>query len=124
MQKDMMETMQKMTQAALDNLKQLSDTNMRVGEKLMQEQVDLATSVFDMTNKTVETMTEAKSYKDLASEQAKMAQELSKTVMESAHTNSEILTDAGKVYTKMFETGMKEASNTVTKATSKTRKSA
>ena len=69
-------------------------------------------------------MTEAKSYKDLASKQAEMAQELSKTVMESAHTNSEILTDAGKVYTKMFESGMKEASNTVTKTTTKARKSA
>ena len=124
MQKDMMETMQKMTQTALDNLKQLSDTNMSIAKDLMQEQMDLTASILETTTKSTEDLAEAKNYGDLASGQAGAVQKLSKTIMESARTTSETISEAGNAYAKMLEAGMKEVSNTVTKATPKARKSA
>ena len=124
MQKDMMETMQKMTQMTLDNLKKLSDTNMGIAKDLMQGQVDLAASVLETTTKSTEELSKATSYGDIASGQAGTVQELSKTIMDSARTASDTISDAGNVYAKMLEAGMKEASNTVAKATPKTRKSA
>jgi len=112
MQNDMMDNIQKMTQATMDNFKKLG------------KMTDLADSVLAATTEGAEDMAETKNYNDIPSMQAKMTQDLSKLVMNSARSSADILADAGKVYTNMFEKGMKEASNTVEKATPKSRKSA
>lgn len=124
MQKDMMDNFQKMTQMAMDNFKKLSEINNRVAEKLTQEATDLTTAVFDNTAESVEDIVETKNPNDIPSMQAKATQELGKLVMNSARSSADILADAGKVYANMFESGMKEASNTVGKTGSKSRKSA
>ncbi|MCK4946457.1 MAG: phasin family protein [Alphaproteobacteria bacterium] len=121
MQNDIMDNIQKMTQATMDNLKKISETNIRASEKLMQEMTDLTTTVLEAATEGAEDMAETKNYSDIPSMQAKMSKDLSKKVMDTARTSADILADAGKVYAGLFEAGMKEASN---KATPKARKSA
>ena len=64
-----------------------------------------------------------KDLKDLATRQAEWAQEWSEKVAESSRTCADILAEAGKVYTGLFEAGV-QAANGAAKSTGKGRKAA
>ena len=123
MQKDIIENFQKMTQLTLENFKKLGETNLRIGEKLLQEQVELTNSIFEATASRNAEWTEAKDFKDVASQQAEWAQEWTQKVTESARSCADIVAEAGKVYSNLFETGLKAANNASEKP-AKSRKAA
>lgn len=123
MQKDILENFQKMTQLTLENFKKLGETNLRIGEKLLQEQVELTNTILESACCKAE-WTEAKDLKDVAAKQAEWTQECGQKMMESARTCAEIVAEAGKTYTHLFETGMKAASCTSEKTAGKARKAA
>ena len=123
MQKDILENFQKMTALTLENFKKLGETNLRIGEKLLQEQAELTNSLLEIASRNVG-VTGAKDFKDIAAKQAEWTQESSQKVVESCTTCGNILAEAGKVYTNLFETGVKAAKETAEKTSAKARKGA
>ena len=122
MQKDILENFQKLTQLTLENFKKLGETNLRIGEKLLQEQVELTNSILEAATQNAEAVSEAKDFKDVAAWQAQWAQECTKKVIESSRSCADICAEAGKVYSNLFEAGLKSANSE--KSSSKSRKAA
>ncbi|MBI1215454.1 MAG: hypothetical protein GC185_06525 [Alphaproteobacteria bacterium] len=111
MQNEVFETLNKLTQQSLENWKKLGEANLKIGEKLLQEQIDLTTSLVEVTSRGAEEAAQTKDVKEIASLQAELAQECGKTILESARTCADIVAEAGKVYNQLFETTMKAAGN-------------
>jgi phasin family protein len=106
MQKDILESYQKLTQLTLDNYKKLGEANLQLGEKLLQEQVALTNALLASTAKAP---TDAKDLRDVAAWQAELAQEATKKVVETSRNCADIVAEAGKVYTNLFEATLKSA---------------
>lgn len=111
MQKDILETYQKLTQLTLENYKKLGETNLALGEKLLQEQAALTNALLETATKAG-TVTDVKDLKDVAARQAELAQEATKKVVEASRTCADLVAEAGKVYTNLFETTLKSATCT------------
>ncbi|MBI3440479.1 MAG: phasin family protein [Proteobacteria bacterium] len=124
MQNDIIENFQKLNQLALENFKKLGETNLRIGEQLLQEQIELTNAIFESTSGCASKASDIKDLKDAAAKQAEWAQECSQKIMRSCRTSADIMAEAGKVYTNLFETSLKTASNASEKAAGKSRKSA
>jgi len=122
MQKDIIENFQKISQLTLENFKKLGETNLLIGQKLLQEQVKLTNSIFESAAYNADYATDAKDFKCVASKQAELAQELSKKVADSSIACADIIAEAGKTYTNLFETNLKAASNVAEKTGGKTGK--
>ncbi len=107
MQKEMLEQFQKMSQMTLENFKRLGEANMRISEKLMQEQIALTTSLIKSAAEKTEGAAAPKDFKYMSSQQMEWAQEMSKKVAESCRSSADIMAEAGKVYTTLFENTVK-----------------
>ncbi|MCE9508365.1 MAG: phasin family protein [Alphaproteobacteria bacterium] len=124
MQKDILENFQKISQLTLENFKKLGETNLLIGQKLLQEQVKLTNSIFETAAQNADIAADAKDFKYAAAKQAELAQELSKKVADSSIVCADIIAEAGKIYTNLFEAGLKAASNAAEKTGGKTSKAA
>ena len=124
MSKEIIENFQKLTQLTLENFKKLGEANLRVGEKLLAEQVELTNSILEAASEKASCVTEAKDLKDVASWQAELAQEYTKKVVESSRNCADIVAEAGKVYTNLFETSLKSANAAAEKTSGKKSKAA
>jgi len=111
MTNEIFENVAKLTQQTLENWKKLGETNLKIGEKLLAEQVELTSSLFEITSRNAEEATKTKDVKEIASLQAEMAQETGKLLVDSARTCADIIAEAGKVYNQLFETTLKTAGN-------------
>lgn len=111
MTNDVFETVSKMTQQTLENWKKLGETNLKIGEKLLAEQVELTSALFEITARNAEEAAKTKDVKDIAAMQAELAQETGKLLVDSARSCADIMSEAGKVYNQLFETTMKTAGN-------------
>lgn len=118
MSKELLDSYQKLSQLALENLKKLGETNLKLGEKLLAEQVELTNNLLDATAKAG-SVTEAKDLKDVAAWQAELAQEYTKQVVESSRNYADIVAEAGKVYSGLFEGALKAANSLTEKAAAK-----
>jgi len=111
MQNEVFETLNKLTQQSLENWKKIGEANLKIGEKLLQEQIDLTTTLVEVTSRGAEEAAQTKDVKEIAALQAELAQECGKTILESARSCADIVSEAGKVYNDLFETSMKAAGN-------------
>lgn len=121
---EVFETLNKLTQQTLENWKKLGETNLKIGEKLLSEQVELTTALVEATTKHAEEASKTKDVKDLAALQAEHAQETGKLFMESARSTADIIAEAGKFYNQLFETSLKATSEYAGKAAGKAGKKA
>jgi phasin family protein len=110
MQTEVFKTLTELTQQTLENWKKLGETNLKIGEKLLSEQVELTTALVEATAKNAEEASKTKDVKDIASLQAELAQETGKILLESARSTADIIAEAGKVYNQLFETSLKATS--------------
>jgi phasin family protein len=120
MSKDLIENFQKLTQLTLENFKKLGEANLRVGEKLLQEQVELTNAILAAATEKAGDVSEAKDLKDVAAWQAELAQEYTKKVVESSRNCADIVAEAGKVYSGLFESALKTANSVGEKAKANT----
>ncbi len=125
MQKDILETLNKLSETTLENYRKMGEANMQIGEKLLQEQAELTSSLINTTKGKAEKMTSVKDYQGLAAQQAELVQECSELVWQSCKNCAEIMTEAGKLYNQLWEAGLKASTgNLNAKAGAKSRKSA
>lgn len=107
---EVFETLNKLTQQTLENWRKLGETNFKIGEKLLSEQVELTTALVEATTANAEAASKTKDVKELASLQAELAQETGKLLLDSARSTADIIAEAGKVYNQLFETTLKASS--------------
>jgi len=116
---EVFENLGKITQQTLENWKKLGETNLKISEKLLSEQVELTTALVEAATKNAEEASKTKDVKELASLHAELAQETGKLFMESARSTADIIAEAGKFYNQLFETSLKATSEYAGKAAGK-----
>lgn len=119
MTNDAFEYIMNWNKTSFDAMKKLAENNMRMSEKLMQEQMNLCKSMSADSAKMMETMSSAKDPQDIMKKQSAMAEETGKQIMKSAHTCADILAEAGKSYGEMFQANMEAANKAATSAAKK-----
>lgn len=124
MQNEFYETWNTLSQQALENLKKLGETNLKLSEKLIREQVELGNALFAAATANAQECAGTKDIKQLATLQAELAQECGKKVLATSRTCADHVAEAGKVYTQLFEAGVKTASDNAARATTKAAKAA
>lgn len=127
MSNEFYDTWNTLSQQTLENWKKLGETNLKLSEKLLREQVDLTTALIETATTRAQEASATKDVKELASIQADLAQEYGKKVLETSRSCADIISEAGKVYNQLFETGVKAAGDNLAgaaKAASKTAKKA
>lgn len=116
MQQDLFETWNTFTQQTLESWKKLGETNLRLGEKLLKEQVDLTTELVEAATAHAQEVSSTKDVKDLAALQAEFVQDYNKRWMEASRSWADVLAEAGKVYNQVFEAGVKTAGDNMAAA--------
>src|SRR3569832_1992439 len=113
---EVFETLNKLTQQTLENWKKLGETNLKIGQSILSEQIELTTALVEATTKSAEEASKTKDVKELAALQAELAQEAGKLLMDSARSTADIVAEAGKVNNQLFETSLKATSEYAGKA--------
>jgi len=116
---EMYETMNKLSQGSLDAARRLGEINLRVGERMLAEQISLANAWLETGTKNLELLGNAKGYQEIAAGQAEMARELGQKVMASYKVGTEIAAEAREELTKLVEEGVQKAGENLKQAASK-----
>ena len=106
MQNNIFEAMIAYNQTALDTLKKITQTNMEIGEQLIQQQMDLAQCMMEDGAKAAEEISSCKTMQDFAEKQASCVEETRQNILQSAQSCADILAEANQTYTDLFEEGM------------------
>ena len=109
MQKDVVNGIEQFNQSAMDSVKKVGEINMRVFERIAQEQMAAATEMLEGGVKQVEVLTGTTDIQGVFKAQSEYAASMSDSFVEHAKKTAEILTEAKDGYTKLFEEGMKVA---------------
>ena len=90
----------------LEQFSKLSQTSFSIAGNLLQTQIELAAALADITAYHAGNISQAKDAGEIASRQMGLAEEAGKVISETAHSTAEILSEAGKAYSKLFETSL------------------
>lgn len=104
---------------SFEAIKKLTENNMRMSEKLMQEQMNLCKAMAEDGTKMMETLSSSKDPQDIMKKQSAMAEETGKQIMKSARSCADILAEASKSYAELFEANMEAANKAATSAAKK-----
>jgi phasin family protein len=124
MSNEIFETISELVETTSANCKKLGKANLELSEKLLQEQADLTSSLFEAAKAKAEKVAGAKDFQTVVSNQAELAQEAYELVSAYSKSCAEYVAEAGKFYTQLFEGCVKTANSNVGKAASKSKKSA
>lgn len=113
------------TQQNLKQWQKIGETGFGIAGNLLHTQIELAANLADIAAYHAGSIFAAKDVGEIASQQAGMVEESGKILIETVHSTSEILAQAGEAYGKIFETSLeKSAAVSNTANTSKAQKSA
>jgi phasin family protein len=113
MQNQMFDAYNEMAQGSFEALRKLGEINMRAGERLFQQQLDLTSTMMETNAKGMEVMTKAKGYQELVSGQAKLAQDYGQEWLKSYRAAIEVLTEARDSAADVVDQQMQVASKNV-----------
>ena len=113
MQNQMFDAYNEMAQGSFEALRKLGEINMRAGERLFQQQLDLTSTMMEANAKGMEVMTKAKGYQELVSSQAKLAQDYGQEWLKSYRAAVEVMTEARDSAADVMDQQMQVASKNV-----------
>jgi hypothetical protein len=116
MQNETFDVLNKLTQQTLDNFKKLGETHLKISEKLLQEQVELAAAFVETSKDTAEELAQTRDAGKIASIQTEWAQNWTKQLVDSSRAYADILAEAGKVYNQVFESTLKNVGGDLAKS--------
>jgi phasin family protein len=119
MAQDVFESWNKLGQSSFEALKKLSEINLRVGEKLLQEQIELVNSIIETSSKSAEAASKAKGVQEVLSSQSAAAQECGKRLLKSCRSYADVLAGAREEYAKLAEKSLEEANKNISTAAEK-----
>ncbi len=104
------------TQQFLDNLRQLSDINMRTWEKMMERQFKMSSSYVEMGAKNLDNLAKAKDYQEAMTQQAQMLQDFGNQWVDATREMSEVFNQSIKDMNQLVEKGMSQVRDSANKA--------
>jgi len=106
---DVFDLVSKTTDENYDNLRKLTDLNLKVWDQLAAKQMEVMNLCFETGNKQVELTKDAKRADDLYSKQAELARELGEQLIERNQQVMEILNKSRQEYKDWVEAGTAQA---------------
>lgn len=97
------------TQQSLKQWQKIGETGFGIAGNLLQTQIELAANLADIAAYHAGSIFAAKDASEIASRQAGMVEESGKILIETVHSTSEILAEAGKAYGEIFETSLENS---------------
>ncbi|AGA32912.1 phasin [Thioalkalivibrio nitratireducens DSM 14787] len=126
MQNQMFDAYNEMAQGVFEALRKLGEINMRAGERLLQQQLDLTNTMLEASTKGMELMTKAKGYQELMAGQAKLAQDYGQEWLKGYRGAVEVLAEARDAAAEVMDQqaqaaskNLQAAGETLKKATAK-----
>lgn len=116
---DMYDVVNKMSQSAFDTARRLGEIQLKLSEKLMEQQVDLTNAFIESSVKSLELLGKAKGYQELVSGQAELVRDYSQKVLEGYRSGTDVVTEARESLTKLVDENVAEASKSLKAATAK-----
>jgi phasin family protein len=110
MQNQMFDAYNEMAQSTFEAMRKLGEINMRAGERLFQQQLDLTNTMLATGAQGMEGMTKAKGYQELVTSQAKLAQDCGQELLKNYRSAVEVLTEARDAAAEVMDQQMQVAS--------------
>jgi phasin family protein len=110
MQHQMFDAYNEMAQGTFEAMRKLGEINMRAGERLLQQQLDLTNSMLANSAQGMESVTKAKGYQELVTTQAKLAQDYGQECLKNLRDTVEVLTEARDAAAEVMDQQMQVAS--------------
>lgn len=99
----------KLSRGALDSLKELSSINMKLVEKLTEQQFELVSASIDASVKGANLALTTRGYKELASQQSALVSDYNERVLGIARKSSGIVAEVRDEVAEWVEGGLKDA---------------
>lgn len=115
MTNEIFQTFSKTALQAIDNWQKLAETNMQIGEKLFQSQIELTEALLDVVSMNGEEISQSRDFQEIVGLQAEIAQVSGKLVLENAQSVASILADGAKTYGFICETTLKATGSEIKK---------
>lgn len=109
MSQDIFEPWNTLNKNLFESFKKLGELNIRIGEKLLQEQIDLVNSLIEANSRNAESASKAKGVQDVLSNNSAAAQECSKRILQSYRSCADTLANARQEYSSLMEKSLEDA---------------
>lgn len=113
MQNQMFDAYNEMVQGSFEALRKVGEINMRAGERLLQQQLDLSNTMLETGAKGMESMTKAKGYQELMSSQSKLAQDYGQEWLKGYRAAVDVMTEARDSAAEVMDQQMQVTSKNV-----------
>ncbi|SEQ32566.1 phasin family protein [Ectothiorhodospira magna] len=110
---DTIELFNKTNQASLEQVRKLTDINQQTFQKLLEQQLDLTTSLVSVSMKHLEQVGKAKGYQELVTLQGGLLRAYSEQMTTTFKQGHEILNDARHSMNRLMDDSVKVAEETV-----------
>ena len=117
--KESIEMINEMSTNSYNSLRQLSDINMMAWNKLMENQMDVVTSLMENSIEQMKLISEAKDYQEVVRGQMDMTRKLGETVLDKTRETVELAQKTGEDYRTWIEGSMANANEQLAKAAEK-----
>jgi len=111
MQKELVDTIEKMNKASVDAMKRLGEIQLRSIERLTENQIAATTEYMNESVKQLQTLAGSKDMQGVMDSQSKYVAELNERVVDNAKKTAEILAQTKSELTDWVEAGVKAASD-------------
>lgn len=116
MQNEFIDNVNKAGKQAFDAAKEITALNSSTFETLLDKQVEIANQFVALSNKQAKIFSEFKDAPSAFQAQSELAKEVSEQIAGNARDAMEIVNKTRAAYDKLFQKGMKEATNAAQKA--------
>lgn len=116
MQKEFIDNVNKAGKQAFDAAKEVSALNSSTFEALLEKQVEIANQFVALSNKQAKIFSEFKDAPSAFQAQSELAKEVSEQIAGNARDAMEILDKSRTAYDKLFQKGLKDATEAAKKA--------
>ena len=109
------EVFNRMGETLLETTKQIAEINVKAGERLLEQQAEMASQWINAATRNVDLATKAIGYQDVLTGQAQIAQDYGQQLLQNYRRAAEVVSDAGKQVAQAVE----QAARTTTEETKK-----
>ncbi len=112
MQKEYVDTVEKMNKASVEAMKRLGEIQIRSIERLTEQQIEATAQYLNQGVKQLQTLAASKDLQGVVDSQAKYITELNERVVDNAKKTADIMSEIKAELTEWVEAGVKAASDT------------
>lgn len=112
MQKEFVNTVEKMNKASVEAIKRLGEIQLRTIERLTEQQIEATSEYMNGSVKQLQTLAGSKDLQGVVDCQAKYVTGVNERLVENAKKTAEILAETKAELTEWVEAGVKAASDT------------